>query len=325
MRSSEFEYLPIPARAINAIKSAINPAMKTAWWMVRLTVTVSLAVTVFQYFGIVAWLAKLLNPLFNLVGLPGESALVFISGYFVNIYSAITVVVTLDIGYRAITILAVMCLCSHNMIIETAVQKKTGSSALRMVLLRTTASFVSAFILNWILPAETIVSAENKDIITLPLKDIAINWSISTSVLAIKMFVLILSLNILQKLLAEFGVIRLLSKLLRPILKIFGLPAKTSFLWIVANILGLAYGAAVMIEETEQGKISKNDVDLLNHHIAISHSNLEDISLFLSIGASLWWMLIIRWILAAIAVWLRRMENNLRQSKYRLPFKEQKI
>ncbi len=105
------------------------------------------------------------------------------------------------------------------------------------------------------------------------------------------MFILILSLNILQRLLAEFGVIRKLSKILRPVLKIFGLPAKTSFLWIVANILGLAYGAAVMIEETELGKISPEDADLLNHHIAISHSNLEDVCAFLSIGASLGWML----------------------------------
>jgi spore maturation protein SpmB len=124
------------------------------------------------------------------------------------------------------------------------------------------------------------------------------------------MFTLIMGLNILQKLLGEFGVIRWLSKILRPLLKVFGLPAKTSFLWIVANILGLAYGAAVMLEEVQQGKVSRRDVDLLNHHIAISHSNLEDVSLFLSVGVGLWWMLLPRWILAAVAVWIRRWELN---------------
>lgn len=67
----------------------------------------------------------------------------------------------------------------------------------------------------------------------------------------------------------------------------FGLPAKTAFLWIVANTLGLAYGAAVMIDETESGKITKKDVDLLNHHISISHSNLEDVFLVASVGASI--------------------------------------
>ncbi|MDR1054687.1 MAG: nucleoside recognition protein [Prevotellaceae bacterium] len=300
--------LSVKFRIINSVKQSIPPALKTAWWMIRLSIIVSLTVTILQYFGVIGWMSELLNPLFNMVGLPGESALVFITGYFVNIYSAIAAAVTLDISLRAITILAVMCLCAHNMIIETAVQKKTGSSAVRMVILRTTAAIISAFALNWILPAETTVSTAQAANEALCLKDISLNWLLSTGKLLVRMFTLIIALNILQRLLDEFGVIHLLSKLLRPMLKIFGLPAKTSFLWIVGNILGLAYGAAVMIEETELGKISKEDADLLNHHIAISHSNLEDVSLFLSVGASLWWMLISRWVLAAIIVWLRRFE-----------------
>jgi len=301
------------SRAVNAVRSAIRPGLKTAWWMARLTVLVSAAVSVLQYAGFIALLAKWLNPVFHLLGLPGEAALVFISGYFVNIYSSVAVAVTLDLDTRAITILAVMCLCAHNMIIETAVQKKTGSSMLRMTLLRTIAALVSGFVLNRLLSGGEAIHAVNSDAAAVPALGVFVyNWLNVTSRLLLKMFVLILSLNILQKLLSEFGVIRLLSIILRPVLLIFGLPLKTSFLWIVANILGLAYGAAVMMEEVEQGKVSKEDADLLNHHIAISHSNLEDVSLFLSIGAGLWWMLIPRWILAAIAVWLRRLERVIR-------------
>jgi hypothetical protein len=98
-----------------------------------------------------------------------------------------------------------------------------------------------------------------------------------------------------------------------PVLAIFGLPAKTSFLWIVANTLGLAYGAAVMIDETESGKITKKDVDLLNHHIAISHSNLEDVLLLASVGAAIWWMLIARWVFAMVLVWELRLEMAIRK------------
>ncbi|MDR2848062.1 MAG: nucleoside recognition protein [Bacteroidales bacterium] len=300
-------------RAVSAVRSAIRPALKTAWWMARLTVIVSLAVTVLQYLGVITWFAGWLNPLFHLVGLPGEAALVYLTSYFVNIYSAIAVITTLDLSVRSITILAVMCLCTHNMLIETVVQRKTGSSAVRMVLLRTGAALVSALLLNWVLPAEAVSDAAIVDASGVPLKEVAHNWLIATGGLLIKMTLIILTLNMMQKLLAEFGIIRWLSKLFRPVLKVFGLPAKTSFLWIVANTLGLAYGAAVMIEETEQGKISKKDADLLNHHIAISHSNLEDVSLLFSVGASLWYMLIVRWILAAIAVWLRQAELFVRK------------
>jgi spore maturation protein SpmB len=129
------------------------------------------------------------------------------------------------------------------------------------------------------------------------------------------MVTLIMGLSILQRLLAEFGVIRLLSKLLRPLMVVFGLPARTSFLWIVANVLGLAYGAAIMIEETEQGKISRADADLLNHHIGVSHSNLEDILLLYAAGAFFWWMLLSRWVLSIVLVWERRLEGFLKTVK----------
>jgi hypothetical protein len=89
----------------------------------------------------------------------------------------------------------------------------------------------------------------------------------------------------------------------------FGLPAKTAFLWIVANTLGLAYGAAVMIDEVEAGKISAEDVDLLNHHISVSHSNVEDLLLFTAIGGILPWMLLSRWAMSLVLVWERRLEQ----------------
>ena len=284
-------------------------ALKTGWWMVKVTLIVSFAVTVLQYIGAVSWMSESLTPVFKFIGLPGEAALVFITGFFVNIYSAIAVVVTLDLSVRSVTILAVMCLCAHNMFIETAVQKKTGSSLVRMTLIRTISAFVLGFVLNLIMPENTtIIVAQEPFQTEMGLGTVLKNWLISAGWLIVKMMTLIISLSILQRLLAEFGAIRWLSKMLRPVMKVFGLPAKTSFLWIVANILGLAYGSAVMIEEYERGVISHKDVDLLNHHIGISHSNLEDVLLFASVGAMVLWMLFTRWIASAIIVWFRRLE-----------------
>ena len=58
----------------------------------------------------------------------------------------------------------------------------------------------------------------------------------------------------MQKLLSEYGVIRIVARFLKPLLLLLGNPAKTEFLGIVANILGIAYGAAVMIDESKSGK-----------------------------------------------------------------------
>ena len=304
----------VSQRALAVAKSAIPGALRTVWWMVRLTVMVSFGVEVLRYFGILYWMSESLSPLFGRVGLPGEAALAFISGYFVNVYAAVAVIDTLSLDGRTITILAVMILCAHNMLIESPVQQKCGSSLVRIFMVRTLGALALGYCLHLLLPGAPDATSSSPFVMpgTLPLTEALKKWTIATLLLVIKMITLIISLSVLQRLLAEFGIIRLLSKLFRPLLVVFGLPARTSFLWIVANVLGLAYGAAIMIEETERGKISRGDADLLNHHIGVSHSNLEDLLLLYAAGAFFWCMLLSRWVLSIILVWERRLENVLK-------------
>lgn len=295
-------------RAISSIKEILPKTLKTCLWLIRITTIVTLGVLFLEYFNILPWISKALNPIFNLIGLPGEAALAYVSGYFVNVYSAIAVISTLNLDIRSITILAVMILCSHNMITETAVLKKTGSSAIRMVVIRTAAAFILGFTLNLIMPE--VQQGLKIEIIeaNLSLVQMLKEWFFDTLYLIVLMSTLIFALSIIQRLLTEFGVIKWLSKIFSPVLAFFGLPPKTSFLWIVANTLGLAYGAAVMIDEAESGNVTKKEIDLLNHHIAISHSNLEDVLLLASVGAIIWWLLVARWVFAFVLVWELRLE-----------------
>lgn len=303
----------IGSKLISIIKGALPGTFKTCVWVVKLTVGVSFCIMLLRYLQVIPWISALLEPVFHVVGLPGEAALAYVSGYFVNVYSAIAVAVTLDLSVREMTILSAMVLCAHNIIVETAVQKKTGTPAVRIIVYRTISSIVVGLGLNWVLPAESVQAVahgvEGEELLFLPLlKD----WVFSTAGLVVKMVAIIFSLNILQRILSEFGVIKWISKFLKPLLAIFGLPAKSSFLWIIANVVGLAYGAAAMIDEASTGKLSQKDVDLTNFHICISHSNLEDVFLLASVGA-VWWILIIsRWILSIILVWGYRFELWIR-------------
>lgn len=300
-------------RALSSVKEILPKTLKTCLWLVRITVLVTLGVQFLEYFEILPWISKLLNPLFNLLGLPGEASLAYVTGYFVNVYSAIAVMATLNLDIRTVTILSVMVLASHNMITETAVQKKTGSSAVRIIFIRTFSAIALGFILNLIMPGGGKLAVIEAQATNLTLIEMLQVWFFKTIKLIALMTVLIFSLSIMQRLLAEFGVIRWLSKFMRPVMAFFGLPAKTSFLWIVANTLGLAYGAAVMIDETESGKITKSDVDLLNHHISISHSNLEDVLLLASVGAMIPWMIFSRWAFSFLLVWELRLEMAIRK------------
>ena len=93
-----------------------------------------------------------------------------------------------------------------------------------------------------------------------------------------------------------------------------GLPSNTVFLWIVANIIGLGYGAAAMLDELERGDVSRRDVLLLDTHICISHSNLEDLLLLTACGAVWWIMLLARWAMSIVLVWEQRLEFYLRDT-----------
>lgn len=302
-------------RIIKSIHNALKQGMKTTIWLLKLTIPVSFAVLLLKYFGILDIIAGVTEPVFKQIGLPGVAAVVLITSIFTNIYSVVAVLTTLSIGEREGTILAVMCLVAHNLIIETAIQKKTGSSAIRIVIIRLLGAFLIAGFLNFILPGRFQDMAFSGSEINQSFPTVFTNWSIDIFYTILKIIILVNLLMILQKLLDEFKIIDYLVKPFTPLMKLFGLPEGTTFLWIVANTLGLAYGGAIMISQTEEGKLDKEESDLLNHHIAVSHSQLEDPLLFVALGYSYFIMFFPRILLAMLFVWLRKIELYLRKKK----------
>ncbi len=302
-------------RLQKSIREALKQGMKTTLWLLKLTIPVSFAVLLLKYFGLLDMAAEMAAPLFKLVGLPGVAAVVLITSIFTNIYSVIAVLTTLAMPEREGTILAVMCLVAHNLIVETAIQKKTGSSATRMVLVRLSGAFLIAWVLNLILPGDFQDVALVQQHTQTSFMPVLSAWGSDIFFTILKIVILVNLLMILQKLLEEFQLIPYLVKPFAPLMKLFGLPANTSFLWIVANTLGLAYGGAIMIAQSEEGKLSREESDLLNHHVAVSHSQLEDPLLFLTLGYSYPILIFPRMVLAAFFVWLRKFEIWLRNKK----------
>ena len=303
--SNKLNFLPRLARCIH---SALPKGMKTAWWLLKITIPVSLGVLFLDFYGVLDWMASYTGPLFKLVGLPGVAAIVLITSIFTNIYTVVAVLTTLNLPLREGMIIATMCLVSHGFLIETAVLKKTGSSAWRMLLLRLISSFVIGFLLNLIIPGAPSSNFVSPNRIHGEILEVLRHWVFSISVTTLKIIILVNLLLILQKIMEEFGLIKWLERPLFPLLKLMGLPEKTTFSWIVANAIGLAYGSAIMISLVEEGKMSKQDADLLNHHIALSHSQLEDPLLFVTLGYALHWLIWPRIVIAIVAVWLRRSE-----------------
>jgi spore maturation protein SpmB len=290
----------------DSFRRSAPKGLKTAWWLIKITIPVTFAVMLMDYFGILAYIAGITGPWFKYLGLPGVSAIVLITSMFTNVYSVVAVLTLLDLPYREGIILATMCLVSHGFIIETAVMKKTGSSAIGINLVRIAGSIAVALILNWTMPGRF----SEVDTVWVPgtitFQESLINWMVNTGSTILKIFILVNVLLFFQQILEEFGWIKLIEHPLRPLMKIMGLPTNTTFSWVVANLVGLAYGSAIMIDQCEKQKMTKGEADLLNHHISISHSQLEDPLLFTTLGYALHWLIWPRVIVAIAAVWLRK-------------------
>lgn len=295
-------------RIYKSAKSALPKSAKTVWWLLKIILPISFAVSLLQYFGFIAILAEYLTPLFSVVGLPGESAIVFISSIFLSLYAPIAIMATLALDLREVTILALMCLITHNMFVETAVQKKTGSSYFIMFVLRIFTSFLAAFILNFLLPDNIGTNMVAEKAVTYSgLPEMILAWIKGAGWLILKIVLIVTGLLMLQNILKEFKIIDLIARLFAPVMRVMGLSESTSFLWFVAQIVGLTYGSVIMIESVGRKEVEPADADLLNYHIAINHSLLEDTLLFVAVGVPALWITFPRILLAMAAVWTVRL------------------
>lgn len=296
------------------IKKVLPVALRTSVWFLKIMLPVSFCVMLLSYFNILPYLSSFAAPVFTLLGLPGDAALVFVTSIFTNIYTVIALMSNMDFSVREGVILAMMCLISHNYLVETLVQKKTGSSAVAMVVLRFTCSFIAAFILNLLLP-DMGSRLAYQPAVALGLTETLQNWLQNSLILSLKVVVIISVLMVVQRLLEEFGILKWLSSLLGPVMDVFGLPRQVAFLWLVGNTLGLAYGSAVLMDYAKQGRVTEKEADLLNYHLAVSHSQLEDPLLFAVLGLPVLWLIIPRIVLAIIVVWMRRLWEVISRKK----------
>jgi len=303
-------------RMMRAVKGGLPIAKRTIFWLLKLILPISLAVQLLQFSGLLDYVALILNPVFQAVGLPGASSIAFVCSVFLPLYAPVAIIGTMGLTIRQMSILAIMCLISHNLLVETAVQKRTGSSFIFIMFLRIGMSFFAAFLWNLMLPEDmgrttAAIVAGNVD--QTFMQGLAV-WAEGAVWLCLKIILIVSGLMILQRILEEFHIMDVLARIFAPLMRFMGLSRDCSFLWFVANIIGLTYGSAVLIEQVEAGKLGRGDARMLNNSLAICHSLLEDTLIFVSIGVPIFWVTVPRFLLAIAVVWAVRIVLTIKYS-----------
>lgn len=298
-------------RLLSCLRTALRPAWKSASWLLKLMIPISLSVALLQHFGILAWLAQYLNPVFQYLGLPGSSAVIFISGAAAGTYAGIAAMMAIPLTLRQATILGLMIALCHALPMECAVNKKTGSSFFKMAIIRIVMAFACALYLNLLLPE----MAGNYIYMGAPadstLLEVVQVWAVSQFKMGVMVFLIIYALMIVQRLLEEYGLIRHISRFLSPLMKVFGLPDSAAYMWLVGNVLGISYGSAVMLELEERGQITKQEANDVNYHLIMNHSLLEDTIVFALTGISAFWIVTPRILFAMIVVWTHKLLRRI--------------
>jgi hypothetical protein len=296
------------------LRTGINKGWHGFLWMLKIIVPISFLAVLVEYSG---WMYKmdfLLAPAMNLLSLPPAAALPLIVGMLTGIYGGIAAMMVFPLTNNEMTLIAIFLLISHNLIQEGIIQGKSGLNPFKATLFRLTASSVTVMTVAKFLGLEPagILGKSASAAGHAPLLMMVKSWFADTLFISAKIFVIIMVIMILLEMMKVFNMIHHIVRILRPILKTMGLNQAVGLLWLTAVVFGIAYGGALIVEETKQGHIKKEALEKLHLSIGINHSMVEDPALFLSLGLSAFWLWIPRFILAIIAVRLLDMYYKIR-------------
>ncbi|HUT44581.1 MAG TPA: nucleoside recognition domain-containing protein [Desulfobacterales bacterium] len=294
----------------NRLKKGLISGITKGWsgfvWMLQIIIPISFLTSLLSYSGWMNRIDFLLQPVMTLLNLPSMAALPIVVGILTGIYGGIASMVMLPLTGDQMTLIAVFLLISHNLVQEGIVQAKSGIHPLKATLFRLTASVITVIIVARFLKPDTLaVMPEGISMAAAqPFMAMLKNWFIASFNLCIKMFVIIMALMMLLGIMKSFNIIHHIVRAISPVLKAMGLNQKVGILWITAAVFGIAYGAAVIVEEAKEGNFDRQELEKLHISIGINHAMVEDPALFLTLGLNAFWLWVPRLLTAVLAVHL---------------------
>ncbi len=122
--------------------------LKTAITLLKVVLPVFAVIKVLEHTPAIVWISKIFDPLMRFMGLPGEAALALVTGMLFNFYAALGIIIALGLSAWQITTMAVILSCCHELVLETAIIRKTGISAWPILGIRLFTAFAAGAVMN---------------------------------------------------------------------------------------------------------------------------------------------------------------------------------
>ena len=115
-----------------------------------------------------------------------------------------------------------------------------------------------------------------------------------------QLIIIVLPLMIVVQFLRDYGYMTKFSNLLAPFTKVIGVKPNASMTLVTGLVIGLAYGAGVMIQAVQEDGVSKKDATLAFIFLVACHAIVEDTLIFVPLGIPILPLLAIRVVTAFI-------------------------
>ncbi|WP_108671604.1 nucleoside recognition domain-containing protein [Peribacillus acanthi] len=288
----------------STFKNGLASGLKTTWTLGKIIFPITFIVTVLKYTPILDWIVKIIAPMMKLIGLSGEAAIPLVVGNFLNLYAGIGAILSLDLTVKEVFILAVMLSFSHNILVETSVAVKVGVKMWVILLVRFGLAIVSAFVINLVwkgggeIAQYGFVSKQTEaveGIIPIILEGLQ-----KASFGILQLALIVIPLMIIIQMVRDLKWMELFSKKMAPVTRLLGMKENTSPTLVTGLVIGLAYGAGVMIQAVKEDGVSKKDATLAFIFLVACHAVVEDTLIFLPLGIPILPLFLIRLVTAFV-------------------------
>ena len=291
---------------LSFIRRNTSQTLTIYWVLVRITVPIAILTELLSRMGAVKAIAPAFAPVMNLIGLPPELGLAWLTGMLVGIWGAVPLVFTLvpasSLSVADVTVFSALILFAHGLPIEQKIIQKAGPGLIATTALRIAGGLLYAFILHHILQATGWLQAPANPV-WLPVSATP-GWGDYLLGLAETMgwmLVILLALSWGLELLKVTGLMDLMMKALSPVLRLAGIRGEAGHLTAIGLFLGISYGAGLLIREAQSGAISPRQIFLSCVFMGFAHSVIEDTIVVMSLGADLHGVLTGRLVFAVTA------------------------
>jgi hypothetical protein len=293
-------------RLARALAEVLRQSLRTSFDLFKVIVPIILLIRLLDLLGVIKYLGIALGPVMELVGLPGQTGLVWATTMVTNLYGGVAVFVSLDVTMSAaqVTVLTTMMLIAHNLPVELRIAQKAGTRFRMMAVLRIGGALLAGLSLNHFYRATGWLSQTNKAVFRGALDNSWLGWLQGQGIFLLGIMAIILALMLLIRTLKAVGLMDLLARLMEPGLRLLGMSRDAAPVTVIGMTLGLAYGGGLIIQEARSGILGKRDVFFSLALMGLTHSLFEDTSLMMMLGGRLSGILVWRVAFSLLVIFL---------------------